>query len=156
MQTSPSNTPTSAMRHSQIQPDSSRPASAGAGRPKAGTRYQDPPGYGHPYDSMRHCARLLHEHFQCGDNGFGNRHLISGARLRRGAGPGGRVSANRVRRPKSCGARSSPKPAASTFRWRSMKAAGSGLLQILQLFAERRRSSKPSQHRNQLPDLIHA
>ena len=164
MITTPSNTPTSAIRQSQILPDSSRSARAGVGRPKAGARYKEPLDYAHPCDSMKrfaqllalrydmahtrhsyhHDLQLLNGQFQSGDNGFGNRYLISGGGLRRGAGPEGRLSANRMRHPESCGARSSPEPAASTVRRRSMNAAGSGLLQILQLLAESGRSSKPS------------
>ncbi len=84
MKTTPTNTPTSAIRQSQILPDSSRSARAGVGRPKAGARYKEPLDYAHPYDSMKRFAqllalrydmartrhsyyrdlRLLHEHFQ--------------------------------------------------------------------------------------------
>lgn len=60
MKKTPSNTRTSAIRHTQILPDSSRSASAGAGRPKAGARYKDPLDYEqHPYDSMKRFAQLL-------------------------------------------------------------------------------------------------
>ena len=59
MNTTPSHTPTAAIRQPQILPGSSRGASAGAGRPKAGARYADPLDYTHPYDSMRRFAQLL-------------------------------------------------------------------------------------------------
>ena len=59
MKTLPANTQASTIRQTQILPDSSRSARAGAGRPKAGARYQDSLAYSHPYDSMRRFARLL-------------------------------------------------------------------------------------------------
>ena len=58
MKETPSNTRTSAIRQSQILPASRRAPSAGVGRPLAGARYADPPGYTHPYDSMRRFAQL--------------------------------------------------------------------------------------------------
>ncbi len=61
----------------------------------------------HTRHSYHQDLQLLHEQFQSGDNGFWNRHLISGGGLRRGAEPEGRLSANRMRHPESCGARSS-------------------------------------------------
>ena len=75
MSTTTTNTPTSAIRQSQILPDSGNAASAEVppsqagfspnasqaprfARPKAGARYKEPLDYAHPYDSMRRFARL--------------------------------------------------------------------------------------------------
>ena len=60
MKKTPSTTRTSAIRQTHILPGSSRAASAGVGRPKAGARYKDPLDYEqHPYDSMKRFAQLL-------------------------------------------------------------------------------------------------
>jgi len=59
MSTTTTNSPTSAIRQSQILPDSSHPASAGVGRPKAGARYREPLEYTHPCDSMQRFAQVL-------------------------------------------------------------------------------------------------
>ncbi len=76
----------SAIRHTQILPESGRDARAAISRPKAGARYADPLDYPqHPYESMKRFAqllalrydmvrtrhsyyrsmRLVHEHLQC-------------------------------------------------------------------------------------------